>query len=294
MARTLREIIEACLPEIPASRYSDSYWIAKANFVLDELSTKLQGPYREMEVLVPLVEGVTRYRIPSELRRPSRIRYPNGHMGVNLEDPATGVSFSIVGDHFRLSYAPTMDSNKSLSTSQLIMNGSDRQYTEISNVTEMLDWPDVSNWGAIITHYSAPNVVQSKEYSFVSAKRIEPFDISLILNGPLTLPAKEGDDVEVISNFLIVSGPRSLTHFATMESPCPLPTEFDRVLGKGLLMYLRLAMDDDGTGPSVAAADELFRRDVEELTADNSYHGGDQYPARPRSPAMYGGLRRRS
>lgn len=294
MARTLREIIEACLPEIPASRYSDSYWIAKANFVLDELSTKLQGPYREMEVLVPLVEGVTRYRIPSELRRPSRIRYPNGHMGVNLEDPATGVSFSIVGDHFRLSYAPTMDSNESLFAYQEIMDGNDLQYTEIASLTTIPDWPEVANWGAIVTHYSSPGVVQSKEYSFVAMKRVGTLDATVVLNGPLTLPAREGDRVDVLSNFLIVSGPRSLTHFATMESPCPLPTEFDRVLGKGLLMYLRLAMDDDGTGPSVAAADELFRRDVEELTADNSYHGGDQYPARPRSPAMYGGLRRRS
>lgn len=292
MARTLKEIIEACLPEIPASRYSDAYWIAKANFVLDELSTKLQGPYREMEVIVPLVEGVTRYRIPSELRRPSRIRYPNGHMGVNLEDPRTGVSFSIVGEHFRLNYAPVMDSNVPLTAVQNIMDGNERQYTEISDVSNMVDWPDVSDWGAIITHYSAPSVVQSVEYSFVAMKRVEPFDISVVFNGPLVLPAKESDKVDVYTNFLIVSGPRSLPHFVTMESPCPLPTEFDRVLGKGLLMYLRLAMDDDGTGPSVAAADELFRRDVAELVEDNSYHGGDQYPVRPRSPAMYGGLRR--
>lgn len=291
MPRTLKEIIEACLPEIPASRYSDAYWIAKANFVLDELSTKLQGPYREMEVIVPLVEGVTRYRIPSELRRPSRIRYPNGHMGVNLEDPRTGVSFAIVGDYFRLSYAPTMDSNPSLSTLQQISNSSDRQYTEISNSGDMADWPDVSNWGVIVTHYSTPGVIQSKEYSFASSMR-EDLDISMVLNGPLYLPAREDDLVEVMTNFVIVSGPRALTHFTTMESPCPLPTEFDRVLGKGLLMYLRLAMDDDGTGPSVAAADELFRRDVAELVEDNSYHGGDQYPVRPRSPAMYGGLRR--
>lgn len=293
MARTLSEIIDACLPEIPVRRYSDEYWIKKANFVLDELSTKLTGSYRETEVIVPLVEGVTKYRIPSQLRRPERIRYPAGNRGVTIGDPRTKVDFVIVGDSFRILEMPVMNSDVDLTATQTLPDGNPLQYSVVEDLMGMLEWPDdIEDRGAIITHYSAPGIVSGQESTFVVRKYTEPFVVRAILNGSLEEPAKLGDTIFVTSNFVIVSGPRSLRHFTTMDSLSPLPTEFDRVLGKGLLLYLRMAMDDDNTGPSISAADEFYRRDVEELIGDHEVFGSDKNPVQPVSQHMFSGLMR--
>ena len=299
MTRTLGQIIDACLPDVPRRRYSDAFWIAKANFVLDELTTKLFGPYRETEVLVPLVEGVTRYRIPKGIRRPTRIRYPNGHPGIQTEDTLTGTNFVIIGDDFRLLYAPIMDSNETLVSTQQLPNGDSRQTTEIWDYTNQASWPDVTNRGAVVIHYkdrasqAEPLVESSREYSFIAGLFGTGINLACRLNGELQYPAKDGDTLNVISNFLIVSGPRSLTHFSTIDDVSPLPTEFDRVLGKGLFYYLLMSLFEDGSGPSVGMAEQAFRNDVEELVADHTHQDGDQYPARPRNAALYGDLGRR-
>ena len=294
MGRTLSAIMDAMLPDVNRARLQDAFWISKANFVLDEITTKLNGPLRNIEAIVPLVEGVTVYDIPSNIRKLEHLRYASTNLGMNFTDPSTGRGFFIIGPNkLRLTEAPSLDANEDQTGTQELANNDARNQYLVKFSSSGLGWPeDLSGRAAIITHADPAATVRT-EYAIIVRREIDEFNVIFRLNGNMENPIKFGDQVDITSNFIILSGNRRFPHFTTINSTSPLPDEWDRIIGKGLRFYLEMQQEEDGSGPSVAKFDEVFRRDIEEIESDYADLSGDVAQVQPRSPAMYGSLRRR-
>lgn len=303
MGRTLSAIMDAMLPDVNRARLQDAFWISKANFVLDEITTKLNGPLRNIEAIVPLVEGVTVYDIPNKIRKLERLRYASSaNLGLDVSDFSTPIGFSIIGpERLRISSAPSLNGNPVLIGEQGLPNS---EPTNINCVEFPISghesWPlDLSGWAATITHYaprvslSDPAVEIATEDLIIAHRYDTVATIGVRLNGNAVLPIIEGDKITINSNFMIASGNRRFPHFTAINSASPLPDEWDRIIGKGLRFYLEMQQEEDGSGPSVAKFDEVFRRDIEEIESDYADLSGDVAQVQPRSPAMYGSLRRR-
>ena len=291
MARTLADILET-MPDAGWRRFSDAFWIAKANFVLNEIETALTGPALNVEVAVPLIAGVTMYQIPDIIRKAQRIRFPSGSfLGRVDEDPATRTRYQILGTQFRLREVPSLSGDADLGMAQGYENTIEvYQYDRI--LYPGLSSSNLSHIGraVICTHADGSQETLVASGTAIDDIQVQPY---LQLNGRLRKPLKYGELAVVTSNFVMVEGSRRLTPFAALSDFSPIPQEWDRVLAKGLRFYLEVQQDEGGANAGTAAEwYTLFKDDLDAIQADYNNLDGDNYPIQPRSPAMFRGMRR--
>lgn len=293
MPRTLTDILNT-MPDSGWRRFSDAFWIAKANFVLNEIETALTGPALNTEVAVPLIAGVTMYTIPSIIRKAQRIRFPSGsYLGRVDEDPATRTRYQILGTQFRLRDVPSLSSSADYTVSQAYQNTEETyQFDRILSP----GWGSTaeSHVGRAVICYHGSLASTDQETLIASGLATDDIQVQqyLQLNGRLRKPLKFGETAIVTSNFVMVEGSRRLNPFVLLSDPSPVPQEWDRVLAKGLRFYLEVQQDEGGANAGTAGEwYSLFKDDLDAIQADYNNLDGDNYPIQPRSPAMFSQFR---
>jgi hypothetical protein len=283
------------MPDSGWMRFSAAFWIAKANFVLNEIETALSGPALNTEVAVPLIVGVTMYPIPSVIRKVQRIRFPSGsYLGRVDEDPATKTRYQILGTQFRLRDVPTLSADADLPVNQTYLDtASALQYDRILSE----GWTgNMSHVGrAVICYHGTPYLDATDHETLIASGLVDADGGSqyLQLNGRLRNRLKYGETAVITSNFVMLEGARRLTPFVLLSDPSPVPQEWDRVLAKGLRFYLEVQQDEGGASAGTAAEwYSLFKDDLDAIQADYNNLDGDSYPIQPRSPAMFNSFRR--
>jgi hypothetical protein len=285
------------MPDSGWRRFSDAFWIAKANFVLNEIETALTGPALNTEVAVPLIAGVTMYPIPAILRKVQRIRFPSlSYLGRVDEDPATRTRYQILGTQFRLRDVPSLSSTADYPVAQAYLNT-----VEVYQFDRILSpgWGSTaeSHVGRAVICYHGTPYLEATEHETLIASGLATDDSQaqqyLQLNGRLRKPLKYGETAVVTSNFVMLEGSRRLTPFVLLSDPSPVPQEWDRVLAKGLRFYLEVQQDEGGANAGTAGEwYALFKDDLDAIQADYNNLDGDNYPIQPRSPAMFNSFRR--
>ena len=283
MSRTLTDILET-MPDAGWQRFSEAFWVAKANFVLNEIETKLSGPYMNIEVAMPIVDRVTMYPIPKNVRTIKRIRLPSStYLGMTNEDPSTKIPYSFLGNQFRLLYPVSLSGNVDLNLTQTIS----------SNILLTVaggDGVDQSGKAAIITHLdrTSETLIVASQKLIMSGIQVQT--TILRLNGTLKQPCAVGEAFILTSDFIMIEGRTGFDKFTSFSSLSPLPAEWDRALAKGLRFWLEAQQDEQGNA-RIQDWYKLFMADLEQIDADYNEFDGDNYPVQPRSKAMFAGLR---
>ena len=281
MARALQDILET-MPDAGWQRFSAAFWAAKANFVLNEIETTLSGPYLNIEVAIPLVDGVTMYTVPSNIRKVQRIRLPSGtYLGITERDPKTKVRYELLGKQFRLECAITLSGL----TDNFLTAISPASTYVISGT--IIDWPDQTGRAAVITHADGSSETLIIASNFVDGSG----HVGVNLNGSLKKPIQDGETCNITSNFLLMEGRARLDKFVDFTTLSPLPDEWDRCLAKGLRFYLEAQQDESMSGVAKQWYD-LFQADIEQMGGDYNEFDGDNYPIQPRAPGMWSGVNR--
>jgi len=294
--RTLTDILNT-IPETGWRRFSEAFWVAKANFVLNEIETALSGPFLTQEVAVPLVGGVSMYRIPDSLRKVQRIRWPSCHgLGRYDDDPSTKPWYEIVGKNFRLRETPTFTPDPPDRTVTQQYNDTDAEqqkleYVQIFDPQLVLGgWSESQAGRAVILNHGDGTYETMRAVGTV----VDSLgNTVLLMNGSFEKPAKAGQTALVTSNFILVEGFKRLAKFVSLTSESPIPDEWDRALAKGLRYYLEVQQDEGGANAgTVSEWYKLFRDDLDACQADYNNLDGDNYPLKPSAPLAFGALRR--
>lgn len=250
---TLAQILTS-LPTVLRKRYSDSFWIFKANQILGEVETKTRGYKFLGQSLLLLQDKRTIYPVPTDLRTIDRIRVPDAtQVQINPYDWSTTVHFRLVGDKIILDAFPDMSGYTAYGPETAVTVTGSRVISSVAaaDVTEdqYVGWVmvDETNGG----------------WSFVAANEAaesgNSFDITV---NEAFASLTDGDEFSLQPDFYIIEGQKGMTRFSATSDSAPLPAEWESILTKGLRYYSELQTDEESQQLQTWRADYLNELDA--------------------------------
>lgn len=271
---TLGDILQL-LPDVGRERlaYNPTFWVLKANAVLDEIEVEVKGSTMKAEAFIPVSARKTRYAIPSCIRKVTRLRLCDESGLLDLARDSLSVRHSITGDGMiQLQYPIGVDATVA-SIAQSISSKTALRAPAGSNLTA----PVSEGWGAIVRHMATGDI----EYRRVLGINADIWN-QVDLDGDLKEFALPSDGCSVFDKYMIVEGRCKLKRFETAESLSPLPDEWNRVITLGLRWFLEAQSDEDGSGAAAQKWQSDFEEAMAEMEDDSSEIPSDEARIEPR------------